>query len=82
MEFPVVSSVPFVLFGCVPRSIRPIFVANPFVARERDAQHLLGPRARPCRLLMCQNDAVDGWDHRKCLTILLVELWVGEGNKV
>lgn len=57
MEFPVVSSLPFVLFGCAPPSIRPIFVANPFFARERDAQHPLGPHARPCRkggLLMYQ----------------------------
>ena len=29
-------------------------------------------------LLMYQYDAVDGWDQRKCLTILLVELWVKE----
>ena len=53
VEFPVVSSLPFVLFGCAPPSIRPIFVADPFVARERDAQHLLGPHARPCRKGVC-----------------------------
>lgn len=32
-------------------------------------------------LLMYQDDTVDGWDQRKCLAILLVELWVGTGTK-